>query len=303
MKVKKEVAQNKVRFSQQVVVIFVLALVIVAVLVINSISSASLKQKVDIAVLKSSVPEGAVITKDNLEMKEMVEAEYKNTGIYTLKSGEEKRAIVLWDDIDTIIGTYTTNYMRQGTGIYWDELTTEAPKENSYLYNMEGELLKVDFDPTTFGDMLVPGDRVNVRIAYNEENYNLPSTEEYLNAEASGITLDTTKEKQEMLFNEVRIVDMLNGSGDSIYDIYYNLATMSQGQRSEYVAQDGFADKIKPSTILLNVTAEEADRYMEKTQVSSGTLMMTLLPRTDSNLILDILDELKTGAVRSNANK
>lgn len=302
MKVKKDVTQNKVRFSQQVVVILVLAIVIVAVLVINSITSASLKRNVEIAVLKTSIPEGAQITEENLEKKTMVEQEYKNTGVYQLKSGEKKRAIVLWEDIDTIIGTYTTNYVRMNTGIYWDELTKEAPKENSYLYNMEGELLKVDFDADTFGEMLVPGDRINVRIAYTDENYNLPTTEEYLNAENTGIAMETSSLKQEMLFNEVRIIDMLNSNGESIYDIYYNLSTMSTSQRAEYVSQDGFDKKIKPVTILLNVTAEEADRYMELTQVNSGKLLMTLLPRTDSNLILDILDELNIGTVRSSSN-
>lgn len=302
MKVKKEVTQNKVRFSQQVVVIIVLAIVILSVIVINSITSASLKRNVEVAVLKTSLPEGAQITEENLEKKTMVEAEYENTGVYELKSGEKKRAIVLWDDIDIILGTYTTNYIRQNTGIYWDELTKEAPKENSYLYNMEGELLKVDFDPEEFGGMLVPGDRINVRIAYSEENYNLPTKEEYLNAEASGIDLNTTKMKQEMLFNEVRIIDMLNSDGESIYDIYYNLATMSTTQRKEYVSQDGFDAAIEPATILLNVTAEEADRYMKLTQMGGGKLLMTLLPRTDSNLILDILDELNIGTVRSGAN-
>ena len=81
-------------------------------------------------------------------------------------------------------------------------------------------LLKISINADTFGQMLVPGDRINVRAAYSEQVFTLPTEEEFMMQQQTGISPQTTVKRQILLFNNVAILDMLNGNGESIFDIF-----------------------------------------------------------------------------------
>ena len=102
----------------------------------------------------------------NMYAVEMSVDEYERYGIVTLADGTKRKAVVLWNEIGAINNTYASYYIREGTPIYWDAIGNETPKQYSYLYNIDGELLKISIDPCTFGQIIVPGDHLNVRAAY-----------------------------------------------------------------------------------------------------------------------------------------
>ena len=297
-KVKKEKLKNVSKSGRIRNVVLLLALVVAAVLAINFISTRKLGDTVTIATLVSSVPQDGIIRVENMVAVEMAASEYERVGIVKLSDGTSKRAVVLWEDRNQINNTYASYYIRQGTPIYWDSIGSESPKQYSYLYNMDGELLKVSLDANTFGEMLVPGDHINVRAAYSEPVYTLPTEEEYLLQEKLGINLQTNVSRQILLFNNVAILDMLNGNGESIFDMYYQLLALPKNQQEELINSDEFQASVQPYEILLNVTPEEADRYMS-IQSYSPRYMMTLLPRTSSNAITEVLNELATGFART----
>lgn len=304
MKVDKTKVKSKsssAKFSKTSKVVLGLILVVAVVLALNIISSFSLRQTVDIVKLKSAVPQDGRITADNLVKDTMIKSEYEKVGIYTMSDGSKKRAIILWEDKDRIINAYASYYIRQGTPVYWDSLSKETPKQFSYLYKMDGELLKLDIKADQFGEMLVPGDKINVRAAYTEQIYTLPDEQSYLLQQQTGIEPQTSITKQILLFNNTTVLDILNGQGESIYDIYYNLLALPKSKQLEALGSDEFQDKVKPSQILLNVTPEEADNYMS-IQSKGPSYMMTLLPRTNGNLITEALNELQTGLARQQRN-
>ena len=163
---------------------------------------------------------------------------------------------------------------------------------------MDGELLKISMDAGTFGQMLVPGDHINVRAAYSEQVYTLPTEEEFLLQQQTGISPQTAVRRQILLFNNVAVLDMLNSNGESIFDKYYELLALPKNKQLEMVQSEEFIESVQPSEILLNVTPEEADRYMS-IQSYGPSYMMTLLPRTSSNAITEVLNELQIGFARN----
>lgn len=297
-KVKKEKLKNVSKFSRTRNVLVILALVVVAVLAVNFVSTMQLRDTISVVTLKSAVPQDGLIKVDNMVEVQMSKGEYERQGVVALSDGTKRKAIVTWEEKDIINNTYASYYIRQNTPVYWDAVGNETPKQYSYLYNMDGELLKISIDAGTFGQMLVPGDRINVRAAYTETVYTLPTEEEFVLQQQTGISAQTAVKRQILLFNNTAILDILNSKGESIFDKYYDLLSLPKARQSEVINSEDFKKSVEPSEILLNVTPEEADRYMS-IQSSGPTYMMTLLPRTSSNAITEVLNELATGFART----
>lgn len=304
MRVKKEISRNKLNFSNQMLVILLLVAFIVLVLVINVVSTFALQNSVMVAELKNSVPGSGIITSDNLKWARMSQADYNATGVYTFKDGSKHRAIALWGDRNLITNVYASNFIRHDTPIYWDSLTKSTPKKDSYLYNMDGELLELSLDASQFGSLIVPGDKINVRVSYTSQDYTLPTYEQYQLSQTNGTggSGSATSTTQAVLFDGASVVDMLNSSNNSIFDIYYKLMEQPQSVQTQELNDPNFIATITPSKFLLSVTSEEADRYMAM-ENANPKYMLTLLPRTSSNPILDLLSGLKGGTTGAGATK
>ena len=111
-------------------------------------------------------------------------------------------------------------------------------------------------------------------------------------ADGKGSSEPLTVGRREMLFSEVQVLDMLNSDGNSIFDIYYDYISKSKSKQQELLKDSKFLKSIEPDTILLEVTAEEADRFMQISAYNPKYLM-TLLPRTGSNSIIDSLADIQ----------
>lgn len=297
-KVQKSKLKNVSKFSRTRNLMILIFLVVASVIGLNFVSSMALRDTISVVNFISAVPQDGIIKLDNMVETQMSKSEYERQGIVTLSDGTQRRAIVTWDERELINNTYASYYIRQNTPVYWDAIGNETPKQYSYLYNMDGELLKISMDASTFGQMLVPGDHINVRAAYTETVYTLPTEEEFMLQQQTGIAPQTAVKRQILLFNNVAILDILNSNGESIFDKYYELLALPKDQQATVINSEEFIESVQPSEILLNVTPEEADRYMS-IQSSGPTYMMTLLPRTSSNAITEVLNELATGFART----
>lgn len=300
LKVNKENVKKNAnkKLSKTARISIALSLVVVVVLGLNFYSSMALKQNVSIVKLKSAVPQDGIVNQDNFVKDTMLKTEYERQGVYTLSDGTKRRSIVLWADRGRIQNAYASYYVRQGTPLYWDSLSKETPKKYAYLYKMDGELLKIDIDAGEFGKMLVPGDKINVRASFTENQFTLPSEHDFVLQQQMGVQQQTSSTKNELLFNNVTVLDILNNQGDSIFDIYYRLLALPKAEQQKTVDSQDFQKQVEPKEILLNVTPEEADHYMG-IKDKSPQYMMTLLPRTSGNLITEALNQLQIGFQRS----
>lgn len=285
------------RAKTRVVGVLIALVFIVVVIILMGIATSESRRQISVVMLKDNVSANAMITDDMIEEYKMYYNELKNYGVSELSDGSKRQQIVEWKLKDQVVGKrYAAYYLRGKTVLFWDQTVKEQSKKNSYLYSMDGELLNIQMDTKDFGDMVVPGDVINVRASYNTINYDLTSEEQYKLSLQSGERPSMTGiqvQKNELLFSEVSILDMLNSDGASIFDIYYDYISKSKAEQNALLQDDSFLNSVKPSTILLEVTAEEADRFMQMEALSADYLM-TLLPRTGSSAILDSLSDIQS---------
>lgn len=294
MKIK---ANNTSRAKNRVLGIIIALCVVVFICIITAISAAENKKTVSVVRIKDEAPisSNALITEDMIEEYKMYYKEFDQYGTMEFSDNTKRSVIVRWADKDLVVGArYAAYYLRQGTVLFWDQTIKQQTKRNSYLYSMDGELLNIQMEPTTdFGDMVVPGDALNIRCSYTKTNYDLPSEEQYQLSLDQGTTLESAETQvTELLFSEVQILDMLNSEGNSIFDIYYDYISASKSKQSEALNSDEFLQSVTPKSILIECTAEEADRFME-ISAKSPTYLMTLLPRTSSSAIIDSLSDIQ----------
>lgn len=292
-------ANNASRSKNRLLGIIIAACVIVFICIMTAISSAETKKTITVVRIKSDTPISAnsLITDDMLEAYDMYYKEFQQYGTMKFSDGSTRSTIVRWNDKDLVVGKrYAAYYMRGGTVLFWDSTISDQTRKNSYLYSMSGELLNIQMTTTQdFGDMVVPGDTLNVRATYTTKVYNLPTEEEYkLNSTNESATSDGVEvTKTDSLFSEVTILDMLNSSGNSIFDIYYQYIAATKAEQQAMLKDDGFLQSVQPASILVECTAEEVEHYM-KLQAAGASYQMTLLPRTSSSSITDSLSEIQT---------
>lgn len=262
---------------------------VICVCIVFAVASFDSRRTVQVVYIKDGGAGGnCLITDDMIEPYDMNYREFKNSGTLKFSDGTRKQSIVTWANKDKVIGTrYTAYYLRGNTPLYWDSTTKEQTKKNSYLYNMTGELLNIQLNPDDFGNMIVPGDKINVRVSYAATPTDLPTSGDYTTT-GSGDKVTVT----EKLFNEVEVLDMLNSSGESIFDIYYDFISLTKNEQAKKLEDEAFIKSVKPSKILLEATSEEADNFM-RIQEKSPTYLITLLPRTSSNAIIDSLSDVE----------
>lgn len=292
-------ANNASRSKNRLLGIIIAACVIVFICIMTAISSAETKKTITVVRIKSDTPISAnsLITDDMLEAYDMYYKEFQQYGTMKFSDNSTRSTIVRWNDKDLIVGKrYAAYYMRGGTVLFWDSTISDQTRKNSYLYSMSGELLNIQMTTTQdFGDMVVPGDTLNVRATYTAKVYNLPTEQEYKLNNANGAAASDGVEitKTDSLFSEVTILDMLNSSGNSIFDIYYQYIAATKVEQQAMLNDDGFLQSVQPASILVECTAEEVEHYM-KLQAAGASYQMTLLPRTSSSSITDSLSEIQT---------
>lgn len=269
--------------------------VVVIICIMTAISTAEAKKTITVCRIKADAPmsANAMITEDMIEPYEMYYKEFAQYGTTKFSDGTSRSTIVRWADKDLVVNKrFAAYYMRQGTVLFWDATLRDQTRKNSYLYSMDGELLNIQMNTTQdFGDMVVPGDTLNIRASYTKRKYDLTSEEQYMltgEDNEEGVDVDVV----EPLFSEVQVLDMLNSSGESIFDIYYEYISMSKAQQAQKLEDSEFLKSVQPSSILLEVTAEEVEHFMS-VDSNSPTYQMTLLPRTGSSAIIDSLGEIQ----------
>lgn len=291
-------ANNASRVKNRILGIFIALGVIVFVCVLTAISAAENKKTITVCRIVPDQPISAnsLITENMVEPYDMYYKEFEQYGTMEFSDGSTRSTIVRWADKDLVLGQrYAAYYMRGGTILFWDSTLKDQTRKNSYLYSMSGELLNIQMTTTDdFGDMVVPGDSLNIRATYTETVFNLPTEEAYIMSQEDGADITGVEyTRNELLFSEVQILDMLNSQGNSIFDIYYEYIAMTKAQQSAALQDDGFLQSVQPSSILVEVTSEEVERYMEL-QAAGAQYQITLLPRTSSSAMTESLSEIQT---------
>ena len=291
-------ANNQSRARNRILGILIALIVVMIITIATAAASAESRKTIAVVRLKDDISANALITDDMLEVYDMYYKEYAQYGTMKFSDGTTRSTIVTWNMRDKVVGQrYAAYYLRGNTVLFWDSTIKDQTRKNSYLYSMSGELLNIQMTTTDdFGDMVVPGDSLNIYATYTETNYDLPSEEQYKYQMESGSAQGTSgveQTKTELMFSEVQILDMLNGSGQSIFDIYYEYISKTKAEQQALLSDDSFLQNVQPASSLLEVTSEEVERYM-KLQSLGASYQITLLPRKSSSSITDSLSDIQT---------
>lgn len=152
---------------------------------------------------------------------------------------------LLWDERDECIEKYASVATKKGSYIFKDDYKDTKPIKNAWLTTVaENELIiTVDYDSGIFGNIITPGDYVKVNATYEVESDGINS-----------LTGKATKQlKTEPLFEKIKIIDMLNGSGNSVYDYYTDLINMSLTDRETTLRDETFLDNVTPKSLVFTI--------------------------------------------------
>jgi len=211
---------------------------------------------------------------------DMLKGEYEKYAVDE-EDGVKTRRIVLYDEIGDVDGAYAAYPLHKNTVAMWsDYVTSKVDNSDSVLYSFPGKnIVKLDIadeDLGTFKKFLQPGDRINITAMYKEKSKIKTMT-------AYGEEEEEEQEslRQEILFKDIMLADLLNDSGDSILDIYASYKDMTVWEQQAMDNDDSFQESIVPSAMLVAFTPEEEKLYYE--YISRGEVEFKLsLPQRDN---------------------
>lgn len=278
----KNVAPNRNLLKRMGAVLFSLTVIVVSYIVITN-ASQDARDTVEVLRLtqKGGLPAFTVLTDKQVETYNIIRTEYTPD-------------MVSGDKLPDVLGKFTKYYMRDNSVLYEDQLLDEKPVKNEWLYKL-GEKQEVLTLPYNFleagGDILMPGDRVRIRVSYNVEEAAASGAGGNPNAVFNPSQTSVTK--TEILFDSIVIKDMLNASSHSIYEVYKEVLKLSEDKRQEVMRSDDFLKSIQPKALLLEGSGEEINNYAKYKSLDSKSFLITMLSRSGSTVIMDELPTLQ----------
>lgn len=240
----------------------IIGIVVVTVLLIIWVYTlgAKAQQTVKVIMYKDGIYKNEVITAEMIEPYDMLKGEFEKYAV-TTQDGTKKRRILLWDEADKIVNTFAAYTLKANTvAEYRDVITSRIDNSDNVLYSFPGKnIVKLDVGDTdlqAFKTFLQPGDRINVVAIYQ-------TTERVTVDDGFGGTSTENVDvfKEEVIFPDIMLADLLNDSGASILDIYASYNEKTTYQQANLDASEAFQESVTPSTMLVALTPEEESQY------------------------------------------
>ncbi|AUG57055.1 CpaB family protein [Acetivibrio saccincola] len=279
----KSVSPGKKFLKKFFAVIFAIGVIVVSYIVLSNADKAA-TDTIEVLRVKSGsgIPAFTVLTEDKIEKYKLIRKEYTED-------------MVLAEDISTIINKYTKYYLRQNSILYKDQFTEEKPLRNKWLYEMneENEVLTLPYNLLECGgDILMPGDRVRIRVSYEVETTKQEPAGTGNNPNQVVTVTRGKTIKTDILFESIVVKDMLNANSQSIYEVYQEVLKLDEDTRQEVMKSEDFLKSIQPRALLLEGTKEQMNKFSEYNAYSGKSFLITILSRAESDVILDFRDEV-----------
>ncbi|KAA9005462.1 flagellar biosynthesis protein FlgA [Paenibacillus spiritus] len=275
----KNAAPNRQLFKRGAALLFSLLIIVASYL---AITKASKEASDVVTVLRVKPSEGIpafVQLNDHLIEK------------YKLIRREYTEDMVLAEDLEEVKGKLTANFLRKNTVLYKDQLIEEKPQKNEWLYRVEdkNEVLTLPYNFLEVGgDILMPGDRVRIRVTYDVDSAGGTG-----NPNAVYSQSPNKVKKTEVLFDSIIVKDMLNANSHSIYEVYKEVQKLDENKKQEVMKSKEFLKNIQPRALLLEGTTEQINKFAKYKGLDGNSFLITILSRKDSDVIVDQLPTLE----------
>lgn len=256
---------GKSKYSRRTATILMVSAAVAACIIGMIIMTMDIRNRVDVLQVKSGevISKGTQITSDLIEKHSLTRREYT-------------KDMCLWKNKDKYEDKYANNFMRGGNSIHIDEVTDDKPVRNKWLYGMDidHEALTIQYDPMKLaGKLILPGDKVRIRVTYTNTDGSQGKTEE-------------------VLFDSIEVKDILNSEGKSIYDINQDLSKLNDADRAAAMKSSEYATAISPTALMVEATKADAEKYSSYQDKNKATFSLTLLSRNGNDDIQ--LDQIPT---------
>lgn len=230
---------------------------------------------VSVVMWSEPIYKNETVTESQLIEYKMLKAEFEKYAID--EDGSKKRRIVLWDERENLYNTYAAYPLQANTvAMISDVVTSRTDNTDTVLYSFPGKnivsLSLGDSDLTTFKTFLQPGDRVNVTAIYKNE-------QQLDTSDGGQETVSATR--QETVFKDIMIADLLNNSGESVLDLYASYNDMTTYEQAALDSDEEWKERITPATLLVALTPEEEALYYDYLSKSEVEFHMSLPQRTE----------------------
>lgn len=290
------------------------------------------EQKIEVVALKHDVKAGVEIDKyKDLVRYKISRSDYESMNNQINADTEQKLSpVVLASEVDKLQGRKMCNFTPAGTIMRRDMATTETVTSNPWTKNIpedkQYEIYTMDFDSEDVNTrLLVPGSKIRIRgILSIESQYvdeirsrivqkekNIYSGLSIINEGESVIreyapnshsnsvnSLVKDVPVAEIVYPSIRVVDMLNSNGESIYDIYMSLLGMSYNERVRMLKtsvteqSSSFMKRVVPEKLVLVVSSEDASQLAEFENLTGMKFKYTLLPYKEEDGEEDLYSQL-----------
>lgn len=280
----KNVSPNR-HLAKKIVSLLVSIIVMVVSFIVISEANKEASDTVEVLRVKSDTGLQAFepITEEHIEVYRIIRKEYTED-------------MVLASEKQDVLDKMVKYYIRPKSVLYKDQLTDQKPLRNEWLYELEDEfeVLTIPYNYLECGgDVLLPGDKVRIRVTYEVEDDQVDpyQTEDY-NPNLNVVKTPGKKVVTDILFDSIVVKDMLNANSHSIYEIYKEVMNLNEAERQKVLKSEEFLRSIQPKALLLAGTKEQVDKYARFNGTNTKSILITILSRANSEVILDHLPSL-----------
>lgn len=259
--------------------------IVVAVTVLLIIWVYSMGRKaektVSVVMLSENVYKNQIITENVLKEYRMLAGEFEKYAVTTENTGKVARRIILWEERNKIIGAFAAYPLQQDTvAMYNNFIKSRTDNTDNVMYSFPGKnivSLEVgESDLDAFKTFLEPGDRINVVALFSEEE------RVYIDDGAGGTISETVEtQRQETVFNDIMLADLLNSSGGSILDLFEEYRDKTVYEQAALDSSDSWKQSTEPSTMLVALTPEEEELYYQYLNKSGVEFKLSLPQRVN----------------------
>lgn len=240
----------------------IILVAVVTVLLISWVYAMGRKaqETIPVVMYTRNIYKNELIQSDMIVQYDMLKGEFDKYAVKQ-QDGSLKRRVVLWEEANKLVGTYAAYTLKANTvAEVTDVIKSRVDNSDNVLYSFPGKNIVTldvgDSDLRAFKTFLQPGDRINVVAIYR-------TTESVKVDDGYGGTTQKEVEvyKEETIFPDIMLADLLNQTGESILDIYASYEEKTVYQQAALDASDTFQQSVTPQTMLVALTPEEEEIY------------------------------------------
>lgn len=273
------------------------------------------QREIEIVTFKRDVAIGVEITEADIEMGTILKMDYdsKDDQTWIGNDGKSQTAqiYVKWDEREEVLGKFVTNSRRVGDAVTRRDISDVAIEPNPWYSEIpfENELYTMQFDSSdVYTRMLMPGATVRMRIITevpvefadeyraqiaekSASSEGLENSNGYISAVLPFYSVDddnagndASSDKvpiAEVVFENLVILDAMNGDGESIFDIYYSLNNMDSTVRESYIRENAedLRERLIPESLIMSLTPDQATAVAEFENIEKTAYKYTVVKK------------------------